>query len=101
MNRYTEFLIRNRTLILALVVCFTLVCLAFLPSLRINDNFDELALRNDTDFLFFERFLEQFGYDEILVVAFETEDVLSRERVKWGANQVQGGIEKSSFSSLG
>jgi predicted RND superfamily exporter protein len=54
-----------------------------LPSLRINDNFDELALRNDADFLFFERFLEQFGYDEILVVAFETEDVLSRESLEF------------------
>jgi len=79
MNRYTEFLIRNRTLILVLVGCLTLGCLALLPSLRINDDFDELALRNDTDFRFFERFLDQFGYDEILVVAFETEDILSRE----------------------
>ena len=79
MNRYTEFLIRNRTLILALVGCITLACLALLPSLRINDDFDELALRNDTDFRFFEQFLERFGYDEILVIAFETEDVLCRE----------------------
>jgi predicted RND superfamily exporter protein len=79
MNRYTEFLIRNRTLILVLVGCLTLVCLGLLRSLRINDDFDELALRNDTDFRFFERFLEQLGYDEILVVAFETEDVLSKE----------------------
>ena len=35
MNRYTEFLIRNRTLILALVGCL---------SLEINDDFDELGL---------------------------------------------------------
>lgn len=79
MNRYTEFLIRNRTLVLALVGCLTLVCLALLPSLRINDDFDELALRNDSDFRFFRQFLERFGYDEILVIAFETEDVLSKE----------------------
>ena len=79
MNRYTEFLIRNRALILALVGCITLASLALLPSLRINDDFDELALRNDTDFRFFKQFLDRFGYDEILVIAFETEDVLSKE----------------------
>ena len=33
MNRYTEFLIRNRTLILALVGCLSLASLALLPSL--------------------------------------------------------------------
>ena len=81
MNRYTEFLIRNRTLILALVGGLTLVCLALLPSLRINDDFDELALKNDRDFRFFKQFLERFGYDEILVIAFETEDVLCKENL--------------------
>jgi len=79
MNRYTEFLIRNRTLILALVGCLSLASLALLPSLEINDDFDELALKNDRDFRFFKQFLEKFGYDEILVIAFEADDVLSKE----------------------
>jgi hypothetical protein len=83
MTRYTEFLVRNRTWILALMGCITLACLVVVPSLRINDNFDELALRTDEDFAFFERFLERFGYDEIIVVAFEAEDVLSRENLRF------------------
>ncbi len=83
MTGYTEFLIRNRTLILSLVGCMTLGCLFLLPSLKINDDFDELTLKSDRDFQFFERFLDQFGYDEILVVAFETEDVLSRESLAY------------------
>jgi len=81
MRRYTDFLIRNRLLILLLMGVISLVCFSFLPNLRINDNFDELALQNDVDFEFFQEFLEQFGHDEIIVVAFEAEDVLSEENL--------------------
>jgi predicted RND superfamily exporter protein len=81
MGRYTDFLIRNRLLILLLMGVISFVCLSFLPSLRINDNFDELALQNDADFQFFQEFLEQFGHDEIIVVAFKAEDVLSVENL--------------------
>ncbi len=86
MDRYTDFLVRNRIWILMGVGCITLVCLALIPSLKINDNFDELALKNDSDFGFFERFLERFGYDEIIVVAFEAEDVLSGENLSFVAS---------------
>lgn len=81
MKDYTEFLLRNRSWILLLVGLVSLAAFLLIPSLRINDNFDELALQNDADFRFFERFLKQFGHDEILVVAFEADDVLSRENL--------------------
>jgi predicted RND superfamily exporter protein len=74
-------LIRSRGWIIALVGCVTLVCVALVPSLRINDDFDELALQNDSDFRFFETFLRQFGHDEIIVVAFGAEDILSKENL--------------------
>ena len=37
MDRYTDFLFRNRTWILGVVGCITLVCLAVIPSLKITD----------------------------------------------------------------
>jgi predicted RND superfamily exporter protein len=83
MRRYTDFLFRNRLLILLIVGVISFVCLSFLPSLEINDNFDELALKNDADFQFFQEFLEEFGHDEIIVVAFEAEDILSEENLSF------------------
>ena len=81
MTSYTEFLLRNRSWILLLMGLVTLAAFFLIPTLKINDNFDELALQNDVDFRFFESFLKQFGHDEILVVAFEADDVLSRENL--------------------
>ena len=86
MRRYTDFLFRNRVLILLIMGVISFVCLSILPSLRINDNFDELALKNDADFQFFQEFLEEFGHDEIIVVAFEAEDILSEENLSLSEN---------------
>ena len=81
MKRFAEILLDNRLLILALLGVVTFFFLSGLSFLQIDDDIDKLLVMHDPQLEFFEAFVDEFGHDEIVVVAFEAEDILSKENL--------------------
>jgi len=83
MKRFAELLLNHRLLILAFLGVITVSFLYFLSSLRINEDFDKIFLEHDPGFEFFERFLEEFGHDEIVVVAIQVDHMLNEKNLSF------------------
>ncbi len=68
---------RYAWLYLLFLILLTSVASFFASTLPVETSLESLILENDSDLLFYEKFKEQFGEDEFLVIGFNAPDVFS------------------------
>ncbi len=66
-------------LYLALLLFLTGIAGYFYATLPIETSVESLIIDNDPDLLFYEEFKEQFGEDEVLIVGFKHDKIISPE----------------------
>ena len=81
MRRYAEFLLDHKLLFICILALISIVFMSNLPSIKINDNFDALAFQNDPTFKLLNKFYDEFGYDEIVLVAFNDDNILTKKNL--------------------
>ncbi len=71
--------------------------------LPIETSVESLIIENDPDLLFYEKFKDQFGEDEFLVVAFSGPEIFSAETLQWISDRteaLEGIVEVREVVSL-
>lgn len=66
-------------LIISLIIAF--IFISFVPFVKTVDNVDYLTLEDDPDVKFYDEFKEIFGNDEFFVIAFEKDDIFTKENL--------------------
>ena len=79
MNRITDFVIRMRIPILFFVFIVTVFFAFQLKNLRIDNSVEGFVVDNDPDKIYFEKFRETFGSDELIIIGFEADTVFDSE----------------------
>ncbi len=82
MDAITRFVLRRRGLILISVGIVTVVLICFASQVQINQEPEELIFKDDPQYPVLKAFFEEFGYDEIVVVAYSAENVLEKQEVE-------------------
>jgi hypothetical protein len=75
-----SFIINHRILVLILLLGITIFFGLFAAQIKFNNTIETYFFEDDLRD--YNRFLDQFGTDEIIVVAFETEDVFTVENLR-------------------
>jgi predicted RND superfamily exporter protein len=61
---------------------FTALCCAYLPSVKVAHNVDAaMEVANDPEVAFYDKFKEVFHNEEFFVIAFEKEDIFTKENL--------------------
>ncbi|MBN1573811.1 MAG: RND family transporter [Deltaproteobacteria bacterium] len=79
MNRVTDFIIKMRIPILIFVFIVTVFFAFQLKDLRIDNSVEGFVVDDDPDKIYFEKFRETFGSDELIIIGFEVESVFDSE----------------------
>jgi len=74
---YLELLFGRPRLILVLLVLVAVVSTVLLLRLPVDTSIESLIIEDDPDLAFYNRYKEQFGEDEFLVVAFRNPEIFS------------------------
>ncbi len=82
MRNVPEFLLKNRTWILLGVGVLTLLFGFMALRVDLDRNPEEMLFQGDPDYPLLRKFLETFGYDEIVVAAYAADDVLKQEHLQ-------------------
>ena len=86
-DRFYKFLIKKPALCIFFILTLSLICGFLYSKLPVETSVESLIVENDPDLLFYEKFKDQFGEDEFLVVAFSTPEIFSEETLTWIAEQ--------------
>jgi len=82
METLARFILARRYYILVGVGVITLFLGAFSFRIQLNQNPEHLIFQNDPEYPLLKAFLEEFGYDEILVAAYSADNVLQNENIE-------------------
>ncbi len=82
MSRIAEFIISRPKPCLALLAAFTLTLGAVATQTQFDASIKSFTLSDDPDFAYYTSYKRMFGQDEILVVAFEAENIFTFENLK-------------------
>lgn len=88
-----NLLIKFPKTLVFIILIFSLACGFLYSRLPVETSVESLIIENDPDLLFYEKFKEQFGEDEFLVVAFSNPRIFSEETLTWIAEQTES-LEK-------
>lgn len=82
MRKFSELLLKYRVFILVAITAITVLFMIHTPRIKINDNFEELGLKTDPDYDKVQYFLNEFGHDKLVIVAFQCDDVLLNKNLQ-------------------
>ena len=80
--RLADFILQKRYHILTAIALITLFLGFFSLRIDLNQNPDELLFKQDPEYPLLRTFFQDFGYDEMVVAAYATDDVLQEEELK-------------------
>jgi predicted RND superfamily exporter protein len=79
MKKATDFIIKMRIPILVFILIVTVFFAFQLKDLRIDNSVEGFVVDNDPDKIYFEKFREIFGSDEIIIIGFKVDNVFDTE----------------------
>jgi len=82
MRKFSELLLKYRFFILIIIALITIFFMSYTPRIRINDNFEELGLKTDPEYKKVEKFIMEFGHDNLVIVSLQCDDVLLKRNLK-------------------
>lgn len=68
--------------ILFAVLLITVIFASFIPKLHIDNTVRAFVMEDDPELLYFDRYKEQFGTDEFIVIAFQRERIFDRKSLE-------------------
>ncbi len=77
-----RFILNKKYPILFLIVFITLFLGYHSFQIKLNQNPDELIYKDDPEYPLLKAFFEEFGYDELVVVVFSSENILKKEKIE-------------------
>lgn len=81
-SKFISFVFRHPFAIVAATGIVFLASLAVLPQLRIDNSVDVFFNKKGANYLNFETWKEQFGSDEIIIVALEADDIFVKKNLE-------------------
>lgn len=81
-NLCTDFILRHSRAILVVIVLITAVAAFLLPALKFDNSVDVFFNKHGESYLGFEEWKEQFGSDQVVMVAFSDRDIFTAENLR-------------------
>lgn len=72
-----RFIIRHSTFILAITALLTAISLIFIPRINMDNSVDVFFDKNNKSYIDFQVWKEQFGSDNLIIVAFKDTDIFT------------------------
>ncbi len=81
-KQYIDFIFKYSKLVMLIIVLASIGSAFLFSQLPIETSVESMILENDPDLIFYEKFKEQFGEDEFIVVAYTSSALFSPEMLK-------------------
>ncbi len=76
-----DFVLRHARLVVILTFVITAGCLPFLARIQMDNSVDAFFDKDSSGFIDFQNWKEQFGSDQVVIVAFGDADIFTRENL--------------------
>lgn len=83
MKRYVRILLKYRIIILTCVIIITTFFGYYAMRMSTDNSIEIWLSENDKDMDYYKVFLEKFGDEEFLVVAFSAVNILTKDRIQY------------------
>ncbi|MFC1753798.1 RND family transporter [Thermoproteota archaeon] len=81
-NKFSSFVLKNSLLIVCITTFLTLGSIFFvLPKLEFDNSVDVFFDKNSRSYLDFQEWKDQFGSDQVIIVAFSDEDIFTENNL--------------------
>ena len=80
-DKVISFIVKRPWFVILFVILFVVSALGFLPKITIDNSVDVFFDKNSKSYIDFQEWKEQFGSDQIVIVAFEDKDIFTAENL--------------------
>lgn len=82
MKNISQLIFEYPKTILCAILLIIVIFASFIPKLHIDNSVRAFVMEDDHDLLYFDRYKEQFGTDEFIVIAFQRETMFDRQSLE-------------------
>ena len=80
-DKVISFIVKRPWFVILFVILFVVSALGFLPKITIDNSVDVFFDKNSKSYIDFQEWKEQFGSDQIVIVAFEDKDIFTADNL--------------------
>ena len=81
-RRIASFILKRSLLVIVFTLFLTFVALLFIPKIKIDNSVDVFFNKKSKNYINFQKWKEQFGSDQVIIVAFRDKDIFTRGNLK-------------------